>query len=140
MKRHVVTLATGTLLGMAANASAQATRDSLLVTAQVYGGWRYFQVHCARCHGEDAKGNMLAPDLTWSVRPDSGITADSFMVVVRLGSAGQTQAPDRRMRGFDDMLEDDQVAAIYAYVIERRDGRLAPGRPHRAPAPSDAGQ
>jgi mono/diheme cytochrome c family protein len=110
-------------------------KDSLAVTEQIYTGWKYFQVYCARCHGDNALGSMAAPDLTYSVSEEGGITADSFKVVVRQGAADSTQ-PDRRMRGFEDLLDSSLVTALYLYVRARSDGSLAPGRPHRAaPAP-----
>lgn len=119
----------------AARADSTATpgsRDRLQVTDQVYTGWKYFQVYCARCHGDNALGTMAAPDLTYSVSEEGGITADSFAVVVRQGATDST-APDRRMRGFEDLLDQPLIDAIFAYVRARSDSSLAPGRPHRAP-------
>ena len=113
--------------------AAQDARDSLVVTDQVYTGWKYFQVYCARCHGDDALGSMAAPDLTYSVTEEGGITADSFKVVVRLGSSSPSVAPDQRMRGFEDLLDPPLIDAIYLYLQARSDGSLARGRPHRAP-------
>ncbi len=89
-------------------------------------GWRYFEVYCARCHGEDARGSLNAPDLTFSLSAEGGVTPDSFKVIVRNGSSNKS------MKGFQDLLEDPQLVRIYAYVKARSDGRLAPGRPHRA--------
>jgi len=76
---------------------------------------------------------MAAPDLTYSVTEEGGITADSFAVVVRQGASDST-APDRRMRGFEDLLDTTLIAAIYSYVRARSDSTLPPGRPHRAPS------
>ena len=103
------------------------TSDKLLVTETEYQGWRYFQVFCARCHGEDALGALNAPNLTFSVSPDGGITRDSFMVIARGGLA------NKAMQGFQALLDDPQIATIYAYVKARSEGRLGRGRPHRAP-------
>lgn len=121
-------------LGLApAGALAQTGGGSLEVSEQVYTGWKYFQVYCARCHGDNALGSMAAPDLTYSVTEEGGITADSFAVVVRQGASDST-APDRRMRGFEDLLDTTLIAAIYSYVRARSDSTLPPGRPHRAPS------
>ena len=114
-------------------AAAQEARDSLAVTDQAYTGWKYFQVYCARCHGDDALGSMAAPDLTYSVTEEGGITADSFKVIVHQGSSSASVAPDQRMRGFEDLLDPPLVDAIYSYLLARSDGSLARGRPHRAP-------
>jgi mono/diheme cytochrome c family protein len=115
------------------SAVAPAGKDRLAVTDQVYTGWKYFQVYCSRCHGDDALGSMAAPDLTYSVSEEGGVTADSFAFVVREGAMDST-APDRRMRGFEDLLDQSLIDALFAYVRARSDSSLPPGRPHRAPA------
>jgi mono/diheme cytochrome c family protein len=117
-----------------AGAAAQKAGDRLEVTDQVYNGWKYFQVYCARCHGDDAVGTMAAPDLTYSLSEEGGVTADSFKVVVRQGSSSPSAAPDQQMRGFEDLLDQSLIDALYLYVRARSDGSLAPGRPRRAPA------
>ena len=120
-------------LGLApASALAQGTGGSLAVNDTVYTGWKYFQVYCSRCHGDNALGSMAAPDLTYSVTEEGGITADSFAVIVRQGASDPAE-PDKRMRGFEDLLNPPLVHALYAYVRARSDGSLPPGRPHRAP-------
>jgi len=120
-------------LGPGPTTVAAQTTDRLAVTDQVYTGWKYFQVYCARCHGDNALGTMAAPDLTYSVTEEGGVTADSFKVIVRNGASDPSD-PERRMRGFEDLLDSTLVAAVYAYVRARSDSSLAPGRPHRASA------
>jgi cytochrome c553 len=61
------------------------------------------------------------------VSPEGGVTADSFKVVVRNGSE------DRKMKGFAELLDDQRIEQLYAYITARSEGRLAAGRPHRAP-------
>lgn len=123
----------GLALSLAPGALTAQTTDRLAVTDQVYTGWKYFQVYCARCHGDNALGTMAAPDLTYSITEEGGVTADSFKVIVRQGASDPSE-PDRRMRGFEDLLDSTLVAAVYAYVRARSDSSLAPGRPHRAPS------
>ena len=118
----------------AGTASAQAAADSAGVSDQVYTGWKYFQVYCSRCHGDDALGTMAAPDLTYSLTDEGGVSADSFKVIVRDGSSSPSAAPDQQMRGFGDLLDPQLVDALYAYVHARSDGSLGPGRPRRASA------
>jgi mono/diheme cytochrome c family protein len=101
--------------------------DPLLVTETEYQGWRYFAVYCERCHAPDAVGTEDAPDLRYSVSPEGGVTSDSFKVVVRNGSE------DRKMKGFAELLDDRRIEQLYAYIMARSEGRLAAGRPHRAP-------
>jgi mono/diheme cytochrome c family protein len=122
------------LVLLPATAAAQDPGDRLVAGDQVYTGWKYFQVYCSRCHGDNALGSMAAPDLTYSVTEEGGVSADSFATVVRHGSSSPSAAPDQRMRGFDDLLDDALIEALYRYVLARSDGSLAPGRPRRAPA------
>jgi len=103
--------------------------DKLAVTEPVYQGWKYYQVYCARCHGENATGGFTAPDLLFAITAEGGVTPDSFRVVVHRGTES------KEMKGFDPLLDDELIDRIYAYVRERSAGRLAPGRPHRAPPP-----
>lgn len=107
--------------------AGQARPDRLLATETEYQGWRYYGVYCERCHAPDAVGTADAPDLRYSVSPEGGVTADSFKVIVRNGSE------DKKMKGFADLLDDRRIEQLYAYVTARSEGRLAAGRPHRAP-------
>jgi mono/diheme cytochrome c family protein len=67
-----------------------------------------------------------AANLRQSISEDGGVTRDSFVVVARNGSA-----ENKEMKGFHELLSDEQIGQIYAYVKARSDGRLATGRPHR---------
>ena len=108
---------------------AATSGDKLLVTEDEYQGWKYYAVYCERCHAPDAVGTADAPDLRYSVSPEGEVTADSFAVMVRNGSE------NKEMKGFEDLLDDQRIEQIYAYVKARSEGRLAPGRPHRASGP-----
>jgi mono/diheme cytochrome c family protein len=100
--------------------------DKLLVTEDEYQGWKYYAVYCERCHAPDAVGTADAPDLRYSVSPEGEVTADSFAVIVRNGPES------KEMKGFADLLDDQRIEQIYAYIKARSEGRLAAGRPHRA--------
>ncbi len=102
------------------------SRDKLLVTETEYQGWKYYAVYCERCHGPDALGTVDAPDLRYSISSEGGVTPDSFRVIVRNGSE------NRDMKGFEDLLDDQRIDQVYAYVKARSEERLAAGRPHRA--------
>jgi mono/diheme cytochrome c family protein len=110
--------------------STPAVPESLLVNEDEYQGWRYYHIYCARCHGQDALGSANAADLRHSVSEEGGIGRDSFVVIVRDGSADNAE-----MKGFADLLEDARIGQIYLYVIARGEGRLAMGRPHRRQTP-----
>lgn len=109
------------------------SRDRLLVTEAEYQGWKYYAVYCERCHGPDALGTLDAPDLRYSVSPEGEISPDSFRVVVRKGAENREE--NKVMKGFEDLLEAERIDQLYAYVRARSEGRLAAGRPHRAPGP-----
>jgi mono/diheme cytochrome c family protein len=113
-----------------APAASQTTGDKLLVTEAEYQGWKYFAVYCERCHAPDAVGTADAPDLRYSVSPEGGVTADSFKVIVRKGTENREE--NKVMKGFEDVLDDQRIDQIYAYIMARSEDRLAPGRPHRA--------
>ena len=106
-----------------------AASGSLLVTENEYQGWRYYHLYCDRCHGQDALGTIDAPNLRHSITREGGVSADSFFVIVRVGSTNKEMPP------FHELLDDQQVRHIYAYVSARSENRLAAGRPRRAPRP-----
>ncbi len=109
-----------------ASQAQDTTRDNLLVTEDEYQGWKWFHVYCYRCHGVDAFGGQLAPDLRHSLSSQGSVTHDMFMVTVRDGR------PAKGMPAWNALLNDQQIEQLYAYIKARSDGRLAPGRPHRA--------
>jgi mono/diheme cytochrome c family protein len=110
----------------AADARAQGTPPGPKVNAQEYEGWRQYSTHCARCHGQDVLPNPVAADLLKSVAP-GGPAADpeTFTTIIKTGR------PSKGMPGFASVLTDAQIAAIYAYVKGRAEGRIAAGRPRR---------
>jgi mono/diheme cytochrome c family protein len=112
--------------------SPDSSRDKLLVTETEYQGWKYYAVYCERCHAPDAVGTADAPDLRYSVSPEGEVTADSFRVIVRKGTENREE--NKVMKGFEDLLDDQRIDQVYAYIKARSEGRLAPGRPHRASA------
>jgi mono/diheme cytochrome c family protein len=99
-----------------------------LASEAEYQGWRYYQLYCARCHGDDALGSMLAPDLRHAVSAEGGVTHDSLTLVVRRGS------DDKQMPSFDELLDASRIDQVYAYIKARSEGRLPPGRPRRPPS------
>lgn len=103
-----------------------APRDSMLVSDQAYQGWKWFHVYCYRCHGTDALGGQLAPDLRHSVGPEGSVTHDVFL---RTATDGR---PTKGMPSWKALLDSTQIEELYAYVRARSDGSLPPGRPHRA--------
>jgi cytochrome c len=87
-----------------------------------YEGWRQYMVNCARCHGDDAVGGVVAPDLRASLAKGA-VDSASFHAVVSTGRR------EKGMPGFKGVLSDKQIAATYAYVNARAQKRLPAGRP-----------
>jgi len=86
----------------------------------VYNGWKWWHVYCYRCHGMNAVGGNLAPNL---IDPNEKMTLPQFLTIVRNGS------DDKAMQAWDKLLDDKQITQIYTYVRARADKVLPPGRP-----------
>jgi cytochrome c len=90
------------------------------VYQDVYNGWKWWHVYCYRCHGQNAMGGSLGPNLT---DPNSKITLKEFLFIVRNGSA------DGTMPAWNKLLDDKRITQLYYYVLARTDKVLPPGRP-----------
>ena len=95
-------------------------QETSQVSDVVMNGWRWFHVYCFRCHGVDALGSSIAPNLRESIK---ALPHDEFIQVIREGR------PEKGMQAWNVLLDDSQMEDIYQYVMERSTGRLKPGRP-----------
>ena len=107
-------------------ASASGGTDHLLVSPQEYEGWKMFSVYCYRCHGVDAMGGGIAPNLRHSVSSEGSVTHDVFITTVTNGRL------DKGMPTWKALLSPEQMEDLWLYINARSSGRLAPGRPHMA--------
>ena len=98
--------------------------DPLAVSQQEYEGWKMFHVYCYRCHGTDAMGSDIAPNLRHSLGPEGGVDKACFITTVWNGR------PPKGMPTWSTLLDSTQIQNLYAYVTARSMGGLAPGRPH----------
>ena len=73
-----------------------------------------------RCHGTDAVGTTLAPNLT---DPNAKMPLAEFLKTVKNGN------PDKGMQAWDKLLDEKQITQLYDYVRARADKVLPPGRP-----------
>ena len=107
-------------------AAPAAAQEAPSVSDVEYEGWRQYNVHCARCHGQDALPNPVAANLLASLAP-GGPAADqgTFTTIVMEGRT------DRGMPGFKEVVEPAQVEAIYGYLKGRAEKRIPAGRPKR---------
>lgn len=115
-------LCSGWAVGLAAAGLAVASPTAAQERSIENEGWRQYMVHCARCHGDDAIGGLMAPDVRFSLARGA-VDAESFIAVVMEGRR------EKGMPGFKGVLTDEQAAAIHAYVAARATGRLGAGRP-----------
>jgi hypothetical protein len=107
-------------------ASAGGGTDHLLVSPQEYEGWKMFSVYCYRCHGVDAMGGGIAPNLRHSVSSEGSVTHEVFIQTVTNGRL------DKGMPTWKALLSPEQMEDLWLYINARSSGRLAPGRPHMA--------
>jgi mono/diheme cytochrome c family protein len=122
MKRLRISLS---VIGLAiALAPRLVAQDGAKVSAVEYEGWRQYNVHCARCHGQDALPNPVAANLLTSLAP-GGPAADqkTFTTVVMEGRE------NRGMPALGKTVTPEQVNAMYAYLKGRAEKRIPPGRP-----------
>lgn len=125
--RSIVVLTLAAILGVAWNLAAPqslpaaaADPDPQELYKSVYNGWKWWHVYCYRCHGTDANGTPLAPNLTDLNRK---VPLKEFLKTVRDGF------PDEGMQAWSKLLDDKQITQLYYYVMARTDKVLPPGRP-----------
>jgi mono/diheme cytochrome c family protein len=102
------------------------TEDHLLVSPQEYEGWKMFSVYCYRCHGVDAMGGGIAPNLRHSVSSEGSVTHDVFITTVTNGRL------EKGMPSWKALLSPEQMEDLWQYINARSSNRLYPGRPHMA--------
>lgn len=106
------------------SAGSLAGQEGGVVSAAEYEGWRQYNVHCARCHGQDALPNPVAANLLVSMAP-GGPAADkaTFAKVVNEGR------PGRGMPALKKSVTPEQIEAMHAYLTGRAEKRIPAGRP-----------
>lgn len=122
-QRTIVTLAlTVAVTGAWTQSSSAQNQQGRAATKVEYDGWRRFMTVCARCHGDDAVGGIMAPDLRKTVSSDSA-SLESFRTTVVEGR------PAKGMPSFKGTLDAEHIQAIYAYLRARASNELPAGRP-----------
>lgn len=120
------------------------------VDSGTYAGWFTYNLACQMCHGQDATGTDVAPDLRQSLKT---MTPEKFAdkVLARYRIFRSPMAPDQslhdsvigevlqRRRGPSGLVEmpvwladpglKPHVLDLYAYLKARSDGAMGPGRP-----------
>jgi quinoprotein dehydrogenase-associated probable ABC transporter substrate-binding protein len=115
------------------------------VDEKTYVGWRVFNTSCFVCHGQDATGTDMAPDLTERLK---GMSEFKFRknVLKRYFAKVNLDDPDRRAAFLSQLADHDasqfqmptwshepyirsHIGELYAYLKARSDGELAAGEP-----------
>ena len=117
-----------------------------------YAGWFTYHLSCHMCHGQDAAGTDVAPDLRQSLKT---MTQEQFAIVVlgryRILDAPTDGPPDAAVRKsiIDEVLQHRRgpqgqlampvwnsdpgmkphILDLYAYLKARSDGAIGVGRP-----------
>jgi cytochrome c len=94
------------------------------VTKDVFHGYQLFNSYCYRCHGTDATGSQLAPDLRHSLT--AGMKQRDFLSVAMSGKKEQG------MPAWAGFLSEDDVVQIFKYVKGRSLDLVSSGRPPSA--------
>ncbi len=98
--------------------------QSSKVTKEVFHGYQLYNSYCYRCHGTDASGSQLAPDLRHSLA--SGMKQRDFLSVAMSGKKEQG------MPAWAGFLSEDDVVHIFRYVKGRSLDLVSSGRPPSA--------
>jgi cytochrome c len=91
------------------------------VTKDVFHGYQLWNSYCYRCHGTDATGGQLAPDLRRSV--GAGMKQPEFMAVTMAGRK------EKGMPSWAGFLSEKDVADLYKYAKGRSIELVPVGRP-----------
>jgi cytochrome c len=91
------------------------------VTKAVFHGYEMFDSYCYRCHGQDASGSEIAPDLRHSLKV--GMTEHQFLSLAMAGKA------EKGMPSWAGFLSREEVKQVYEYVKGRSLDLVAVGRP-----------
>ena len=91
------------------------------ITKEIFKGYALYNSYCYRCHGTDATGGELAPDLRKSLT--SGMTQQAFTSVAMAGKK------DKGMPSWAGFLSPADVINVYRYVKGRSLDLIPTGRP-----------
>jgi cytochrome c len=91
------------------------------VTKDVFRGYELFNSYCYRCHGTDATGSEIGPDLRRSLA--SGMTQQQFLAVAMAGRK------DKGMPAWAGFLSRQEVIQTYQYTRGRSLDLVPAGRP-----------
>jgi cytochrome c len=95
--------------------------NSQKVTKEVFHGYQMYNSYCYRCHGTDATGGQLGPDLRHSLT--AGMKPREFLSVAMSGRK------EKGMPAWAGFLSEEDVVHVYRYVKGRSLDLVPSGRP-----------
>jgi len=118
-KLYSYTLADGTIVKLDFPLFVEGQQPK--VTNAVFHGYEMFNSYCYRCHGQDATGSEIAPDLRRSLK--QGMTEQEFL------STSMAGKPEKGMPSWAGFLSEEEVKQVYQYVKGRSVDLVPVGRP-----------
>ncbi len=137
---------------LAENTLPYSVQDGL-VDLSTYQGWRVFHSTCHGCHGVDATGTSVAPNLVerikrLSARDFSTKVLSRYRITISAQAASGDDKTELREKFLQQVMSRERgdllmpaweqdpnvkphLLDLYAYLRARADGALAPGRPER---------
>ena len=91
------------------------------VTKDIFKGYALYNSYCYRCHGTDATGGELAPDLRMSLV--TGMSQRTFLSVAMTGKQ------EKGMPSWAGFLSQEDMIKVYRYVKGRSLDLVPSGRP-----------
>lgn len=91
------------------------------VTQQVFHGYQLYNSYCYRCHGTDANGSQLGPDVRHSLA--AGMNQQQFL------SIAMTGRKEKGMPAWAGFLSEEDVTHVFQYVKGRSLDLVPSGRP-----------
>jgi hypothetical protein len=129
------------------------------VDRNTYLGWKLFHTTCFTCHGRDATGTDLAPNLTERIKfisPRDFATKvmTSYRIIVPSGDMAGNESSGYRDAVIEEVMRKQRgekgtvtmpawesnptvkphILDLYAYLTARADGALGPGKPKIIPS------
>jgi hypothetical protein len=129
------------------------------VDRNTYLGWRLFHTTCFTCHGTNATGTDVAPNLVERIKlisPRDFATKvmTSYRIVVPYGDISGDESNSYREAVIEEIMRKQRgekgsvsmpawetsskvkphILDLYAYLTARADGKLGPGKPKIIPA------
>ncbi|MDZ7736679.1 MAG: cytochrome c [Gammaproteobacteria bacterium] len=96
------------------------------VGMDTYIGWRMYRSQCTQCHGQDAQGTTIGPNLL--DRLNQRVDYPRFVDVITNGYRGQMGVMPAWNENKAVM---EHIPNLYMYLKARADGVLDAGRPQR---------